>query len=155
MPSNALLVEYKSAQFFKFNGTYVSESSTWVNGRRTYRTLDGPYELYYSCQHNSWEMDSDPRAVQEKAIVCETTTGSIYPARNSFESAPISASTLFGDVSIAKVIAGNAPSVTNMVMSKFVGQTRTKEVQKITVTTHDGLCFGGYSLDFNMSNTLT
>ena len=169
---------FTSTVYVDLNGYYVSDS--FVNGRRQYKKVSGPFILYYESnpaaspagwtfklssvqQYNtynsyaaSWSRSFDtastsilPQSAAFATIACTVTV-------SQFSSSGGASKLLVGSSSSANIVgtvvqSGLAPSFNNIVVTHTLAE-RTAEVQSVTVTTGDGLLFGGFNLDFNNSN---
>ena len=149
--SNAIQVTLCSNTFV--NGLYVSDSFTI--GRRFYSMVDGPFSLYFDGAISKWGF-----AVVNGTSTVDVETSSsgvIYPWLAAFGSCSVnylgSTTILSGygaSVSASQTQTSLGPDLTNTVFSESLSN-RSSEVQAVTVTSVDGLLFGGFDIDFNQS----
>jgi len=89
---------------------------------------------------------------------CSSTTinpDALYPGVACAQTAaPTRPTILLGtspSVNTATSVQGSSPNLALASKTTVIVQNRTQEVQKLQVTTTDGIIFGGYTLDFNAS----
>lgn len=134
------------------NGIYVSDS--FLAGRRAFFMIDGPFSLYFDVNALKWGFFV---INSSQAVEVETSVSQIlYPWLVTFNSCNVSSAGLtavLGDGSSVKTTLlqqSSGPELTNAVFSAALSN-RTVEVQSITLTSSNGLLFGGFDIDFNQS----
>jgi hypothetical protein len=146
-PDDITVFKYSSAQLKvsglgDFNGVYTS--SYFKNGRRAYKHIYGPWSIENDCTYG-WVITT-PTSYDS---FCDSSTASSYPPTNSSGYTIIFNSNddilQDGDVSISKQRSGKAPSLDSLAATKVI-KVGTKEVQKITIVTDNGLLFGDFGV---------
>jgi len=149
--SVGLTVSGLTAPKVDLNGDYVSTS--YFNGRRLWEKLGSPFYLAHDMS-SGWTIYN--RRTDQSVHTCTSSVNFAYP--------PISCGIAYNSVQILDASGGPdavtisveqngvSPSLDNVVKSIFVKEYTT-EVQSVTVTSIDGLLFGGFNLNFNASET--
>jgi len=147
LPS-ALVVGSCDSAYAVLDGTWLSDE--WVNGRRAYFKVNGPYELRFT--GSSWDFVHTSDGSVKLAAAAASTA--IFPTSLGGSCSAVSSTS--GTLSSPDVVVGSVvqvgvePSFDNLVAVRSIMNT-VEEIQSITITTSTGLLFGGYNLDFNES----
>lgn len=141
-----------NAAYAAMVGTYLSDS--FSGGRRAYFMVNGPFSIVYRLgQWQVFDGTSGTPLYSQSSPSFNPITALAGVASLSFAKSFAERNILFpaaASVTAANVQSSIAPSLVNIVVSQTVAGT-VPEVQSVTITTSDGLIFGGYNLDFNAS----
>ena len=140
------------------NGMYISDS--YAAGRRSYTLLNGPFHLSFAEAANLWQlyalnltvapiasetivsMATSPAAASNYSLGCVVSSSSNTVVRTLLD---MSSSV------VTSVLQSPIAPDTSQVIRSLEQSNYTLEVQSVTLTSTDGLLFGGYELDFNNS----
>jgi hypothetical protein len=138
------------------NGFYVSDS--FSGGRRSYSLVDSPFSLSFETTSAKWRLYALNNTNQP--IDEETTSSNVLSPWLTAAFSQCSVAQSLSPVVILKGTGADAsltlaqssisPGLSSFISSDQLGP-RVNEVQSVTVTSSDGLLFGGFELDFNAS----
>jgi len=130
------------------DGSYVSTG--YVNGRRAYKHISGPFFVIWD---SKWMVYSDDvlNPIYEQAAASTSILPVIAGLTFTFSSGAVVSAASLGSLVPTLSVVQDAVSPSLSAAVPHMLQTSVKEIQSLSITTSNGLIFGGFNLDWNAS----